>query len=246
VLDLEAGLTISRNPHSTDAGRDPLEISGSASYRLGDSKDGVENNQLRARYDMNYLLSPRLELFLSTNFQSNPVVNLRGDVELAPIGVKLVGSPLPAAILHLNVAPVWHFRSIRSPTLAGEPCGGVVVSEETDCQIITSKARVSLGGLASFEGDLGSVTLQAEFLPELAPENGDVIGSLRTDAIFRAALLFELKLSERFSLKEELFYTHDETLGLQVDCGLAANARMCAGHSFLTSTILSFKLTGGD
>ncbi len=236
VTSLTGGFLIERSPESALYDVDPLEFSVGASYAYGRSADLVTQNQLDARFgiDLNHLIG-QLTLFLFTTLERDPVANLNLDLVVAPIGLKHDLFDTPHFALDASFAPVWNYRSIESE---GSDCDGVEIEGSLTCG--SSKLRGSFRVKASASAGPVSLSDTLEYLPNLLPEDRDLIGALSDDSILINTAALSIKLSSSLSLSESFVFERDPTLAAQADCGADPDNLLCDGLLYSTATTLSY------
>lgn len=235
LYDFTAGLGLYRRPQVLRYGADPLEVELDATFRLHRTAGVTTTDQTTLRFGADYHeLLPRLTLFTFTAFERNVPANLRLNLEVAVLGVKL-------AILRgdyqldASFAPIWNFRSIDSPE------AGADAMPESELDETSSKLRGSFRVRAGIHRPTWSLLNTFELLPtffgeDLAPED-----TFWDRTVLRDTLRFEIRLSPRFSFRQELKYTRDPAIRAQATCPDSENP-LCRGESYSSSTSLVLNL----
>jgi hypothetical protein len=256
------GFEIIRKPTAEAFGLDPLEVRVNGAYELARTLDSKENdyqlidasNHLRLGFgvDYNYLF-PKTTPFLFLSLDRDEVNNLQADLQLAPLGIKYDLVPRDVWLVDASFAPVWNYRAILEETTFEEDgsCSGTLDPEDPSIceqEKSTSKLRGSFRFRVGYGNDHFSLRNTLEFLPNLRPEDQSLGWALSNDSILRDSLVFEARLTERLTFRQELRYTSDPTLADQAsDCGDGASnnpSSLCDGkiYSSMTSLSLAFQV----
>lgn len=236
TTSVTAGFAVGREPPPERYADEPLELSAYGSYTRASAKGTLTNDELKAGFGLDYNeIVGKLTAFLFTTVQRNPVANLDVDLVVAPIGLKYELVPRGPFLLDVSFAPVWNFRSIA--VAAGGECDGVALASDGHCAF--SKVRGSLRVRATFSHGVLTVKDVVELLPTLNPDDGDLVGAIEAEAIFRNTATVSLKVNEHLSVSESVLFTRDPLLAEQADCSADPEQPLCRGTSLQTGLVVS-------
>ena len=230
LYDLAAGLGIRRSPEPARYQDDPLDVRLEATFKFHRAEGVTTTDQTTGRFSADYRdILPRITLFTFTYSERNLPANLRLNLEQAILGVKLDLIPRGDYQLDVSFAPVWNFRSIRTPDSG---VGTDPLADET-----TSKLRGSFRARAGVHRPTWSLLDTLEFLPtfygdDVRPEDG-----LWDRSVLRNTVSLDVKLTTHLSFREEFKYTRDPAMRAQASCPDSDNP-LCQGYSFASTTSL--------
>jgi len=231
-----AGFTFGRKPPAELYKTDHLEVGAFGNYTHTTSAGTPTNDDLKAGFGLDYNdLVGRMTAFLFTTVERNPVANLDVDLLVAPIGVKYDFVPSGVFTFDASFAPVWNFRSIAVP--AGGTCDDLTLDQDGHCAF--SKIRGSFRMRASVGNANVKLKDVVEFLPTLNPTDGDIIGAIDTESIFRNTASLDVKLTGHLGISESVLFVRDPLLAAQADCTADPDNLLCSGMSLQTGTMLT-------
>jgi hypothetical protein len=231
LFDFVGGFGIHREPKPEQYATDPLEVELDAAYRFHRVAGATGTDQTTMRLGVDYHdVVPRITLFSFAATDRNVPANLRLNLEVAPLGVK-VDLVRPARVrLDVSFAPVWNFRSIVNPgDEAREP-------DET-----TSKLRGSFRARAGVHFEAWSLVDTVELLPTIFGDQSRPEDDFWHRTVLRNTTILEVTLSPRFSLRQSFKYTWDPAMRAQAVCP-DANEPLCRGYALASTTALSVNI----
>lgn len=231
LYDASAGLGIHRRPKVQRYGADPLEVGLDAAFKFHRAAGVTSTDQTTLRFGVDYHdILPRITLFSFATTDRNLPANLRLNLEVAVLGVKFEFVPRSQYQLDLSFAPVWNFRSIISPTMAG------TTTDEN-----TSKMRGSFRARAGIFRPTWSLLNTFEFLPTLFGDEVAQENKFWNRTVLRNTLAFDVTLTRRLTFREELKYTRDPAMRAQANCPDSSNP-LCRGYAVANTTSLVLNL----
>lgn len=227
LYDASAGLGIHRRPKVQRYGADPLEVGLDAAFRFHRAAGITSTDQTTLRFGIDYHdILPRITIFSFATTERNLPANLRLNLEVAVLGVKFEFVPRGAYQLALSFAPVWNFRSIITPDMAGAP------RDET-----TSKLRGSFRARAGVRRPTWALLNTFEFLPTLLGDEVAEEDRFWNRTVLRNTLALDVTLTRHLTLREELKYTRDPAMRAQANCPDSSNP-LCRGYAVANTTSL--------
>ena len=173
---------------------------------------------------------PRITLFSFASTDRNLPANLRLNLEVAVLGIKFEFVPRSQYQLDISFAPVWNFRSIIAPNMAG-----------TSTDENTSKMRGSFRARAGVFRPTWSLLNTFEFLPTLFGDDVAQENKFWNRTVIRNTLAFDVTLTRRLVFREELKYTRDPAMRAQANCPDSSNP-LCRGYAVANTTSLVLNL----
>jgi hypothetical protein len=231
LYDFLGGIGIHREPKVERYGADPLEVALDAAYRFHRAAGTTSTDQTTLRLGVDYHdIVPRLTLFSFITTERNLPVNLRLNLELAVLGVKVDLLRPRRVRLDVSFAPIWNFRSIVAPE------SGAPSTDET-----TSKLRGSFRVRGGLTFDDWSLVNTFEFLPTLYGDGVATEDDFWHRTVLRDTVTFDVKLSPHFTFHEIFKYTWDSAMRAQASCPDSENP-LCLGYAFSSTTAVSLNL----
>jgi hypothetical protein len=231
LFDFVGGFGIHREPKAERYATDPLEVGLDAAYRFHRVAGATSTDQTTVRLGVDYHdVVPRITLFSFVATDRNVPANLRLNLELAVLGVKVDVVRAAPWQFDVSFAPVWNFRSIVDP---GEGAG--------DLDVTTSKLRGSFRARAGLKFETWSLVDTLELLPTIFGDESRPADDFWHRTLLRNTTSLEVSLSPRFSLRQTFKYTWDPAMRAQAVCP-DADQPLCRGYAFSSTTALSVNL----
>ncbi len=236
LIDASGGLGFHRKPAAEHYRSDPLEVALDGALRINRANGVTATDQTTVRLGIDYnLVLPRTTLFTFIATERNLPANLKVNLEEAFLGIKVDLIPRTDWVLDLSFAPVWNFRSIRSPAPAVVPGAPATIDE------VTSTLRGSFRLRAMYRPAHYALSETFEFLPYLFGDINVPEPGVWDRAIFRSTTAVQVDFSPTVAFRQEVKYTRDLSMRAQATCP-DSNNPLCLGYAVATITSLTLKL----